>query len=113
MPPDRSARESRGSLSPSLLFELLASRRRRRILRYLAETDGPVFLDELAVHIADHEDDQQDWTLIAVTLVHFHLPQLADADLVSFDRDTHIVEAGPAIPHAARCLALVADWDDQ
>lgn len=103
----------RSDISPSILFEVLASRRRRLILRYLADADGPVFLDELAAHLADYEAAQRDWTLIAATLVHWHLPQMADAALVYYDRATHIVEEGPRAPLAARHLALVDEWDGQ
>lgn len=105
--------ERRSTISSSLLFEALASHRRRRVLRYLADTDGPVFLDELAAHIADDDADQQDWTIIAATLSHLELPKLADAELIHFDRETHIVEERPAASVAARHLALVDDWEDQ
>lgn len=97
---------------PSVLFDALASRRRRRILRYMAAADGPVFLDELAAHLADHHDADHDWTII-VALMHWELPRLADAALVRFDRETRIVEEGPAAPHAADHLALVADREGQ
>lgn len=105
--------ESRSDVSPSILFEMLASRRRRRILRYLADADGPVFLDELSAHIADHVEDQHDWTIIAAVLVHWELPKLVDADLVHFDRETHIVEEGPSAAIADHHLALVDDREGQ
>lgn len=103
---------TRTDCSPSTLFEALSRRQRRLILRYLADTEGPVFLDELAAQLDAHGDDQHDRTLLAGTLMSHHLPKLAEADLVCFDRDTHIVEEGPAAAHTARHLALVDDWED-
>lgn len=45
-------------------------------------------------------------------LMQHHLPKLAEAPFVSVDRDTYIVEEGPAAPHAARHLALVDGRED-
>lgn len=109
MPIEESVGKPQRNISPSILFDVLSSRRRRRILRYLADTDGPVFLDEIAAYIAEHEDDQQDRTIIAATLVHWELTKLADADLICFDEETHVVEEGPAASVAARHLKLVED----
>jgi hypothetical protein len=75
------------SLSVSEQCELLASNRRRAILRYLTARPGePVDRDELADFLLAHgeEADRQD---IILTLQHAHLPKLADAGVITYQRE--------------------------
>lgn len=75
------------SLSVSKQCELLASNRRRAILRYLSARPGePVDIDELADFLLAHgeEADRQN---ILLSLHHVHLPKLADAGVITYQRD--------------------------
>jgi sugar-specific transcriptional regulator TrmB len=73
------------------LSDLLADERRRRVLRTLAEQEGPVDLSTLASAVADSEADDPAgrtpvWRRVYLALSHVHVPMLADAGLVEFDR---------------------------
>ena len=86
------------NLSSAALFDLLADRRRRFALAYLADAaDGAVTFEALAEAVAAREcegsgvvpDDRR--TDVEVSLHHNHLPRLADAGLVEYDRGTGTV----------------------
>ncbi len=73
------------------VFTLLANPRRRLLLSHFLESDyGNV--ETLSRHIAAREQDahpravsEDDRTEVAVSLVHDHLPRLADHDVVDYD----------------------------
>lgn len=100
---------SRYDCSPPTLFDALTVRRRRLVLQYLAEAESPVLEDEQVADLASHADDHVERTSVAITLIHQHLPKLADAGMVRFDREMHTVEEGPAASYAAHHLAFVDD----
>lgn len=64
-------------------LEHLTGERRQRVLEALLDRSAPVPVDELAVEIADGTAPDA----VQVELVHAHLPALAEAGLVSWDRD--------------------------
>ncbi|MGQ3413210.1 DUF7344 domain-containing protein [Natrinema sp. LN54] len=85
-------------------MDLLADRRRRAVLKYLAETDGSAALTELAVEIAaqeagaepnaisDHGDvSARDRRAVRISLHHTHIPKLANADVVDYETETETV----------------------
>ena len=78
--------------------ELLADRRRRAVLRYLADRDEAASLGDLADHVTLEEADRERGTIAEwgdallgarrrhqLALRHVHLPMLADAGAVDFD----------------------------
>jgi predicted transcriptional regulator len=94
------------------LSDLLADERRRRVLRTLAEQEGPVDLSTLASAVADSEADDPAgrtpvWRRVYLALSHVHVPMLADAGLVEFDRTATRVRP------LADCRSLATSLDRQ
>lgn len=86
------------------LFKCLTKRRRRIVLSYLLTIeDRPVTVDELAdaVRKAERSSSSSSPSLplslssdpesVAITLDHVHLPLLADAGLIEYDRERGLV----------------------
>lgn len=79
------------------VFGLLDQKRRRFVLYYLDEADGPVPLEELAVQVAEWEDDSAGdvpagaFDDVSLTLQHHHLPRAARAEFIEYDRENGIV----------------------
>lgn len=91
--------ETSESLSKDEMFELLKNRRRRDALRYLAEGDGESTLSDLAERIAAKENDVEVHALssaqrkrVYIGLYQCHLPKLADAGIVDFEKHRGDVE---------------------
>ena len=79
------------------LFQCLAERRRRVVLTYLLDSgDRSATVDELvdAVIEAESHSPSPDPESVAITLDHVHLPLLADAGLIDYERDQGIVTTG-------------------
>lgn len=85
-------------------FAALADTHRREILLALATrgTDAPALDVLTAVSGADSES-------LRLSLHHTHLPKLADADLVEWDRDVLEVSRGPAFDDVAPVLAVLEE----
>ncbi len=87
------------SFSLDTAFDLLHDRRRRAVLTVLNETDRRLSVTELANKIAIRENDPRDPSAhsenVRLSLIHVHLPKLADANVVRYDRERPTVEPGP------------------
>ena len=77
------------------LFGLLTDRRRRYVLKRLQTANQPISLEELVADISAWEDTPPPETSptdrvneVTVSLQHCHLPKLADAGLIEYDRST-------------------------
>lgn len=96
---DTNPRGTESELSSTTAFELASSPRRRLVAAVLSDRVEPLTLDELVAEIARTEgtssasagDD------IRVELHHCHLPKLADAGLVRYDRETNRLTPLPAL----------------
>ena len=86
------------------LYKALANRKRRRMLRYLADHPEPIPTSQLATEMSALEygsessavpTEQQSDT--HVSLSHVHLPMLNEAGMVSWDRDNDTVAIAPAL----------------
>jgi hypothetical protein len=82
------------------LFDVMSHRRRRTALRYLRDAGEPVPVLDLARHLADSEGAASGrsapasrYDAMRTALEHQHLPKLAHADLVEWDRRADVVEA--------------------
>ncbi|MFA9417410.1 hypothetical protein [Natrinema sp. HArc-T2] len=88
-------------------MELLAHRRRRVVLQYLEAAGGSATLTELVVEIAtqeataepnaisDHGDvSARDRRAVRISLHHTHIPKLAAADAIDYERETETVTLG-------------------
>lgn len=85
-------------LTRDQIFSLLSSRRRRLVIRELARYDGPAEVGTLAELIAARENDTDREELTSqqrkrayTSLYQTHLPKLADAGLVEYDRAEGVV----------------------
>lgn len=86
-------------LSEDLIFDVLKNRRRRYTLHFLKRQDRPVELSELAEQVAAWENDKTVAELNAnerksvyTSLYQTHLPKLADAGIVEYNRNRGVVE---------------------
>jgi len=89
-------------LSLDHIFEILKNERRRTVLHYLADNEGPVSLGQLAEHVAAVENDttvarvtSKERKCVYVGLYQCHLPKMDDMDIVSFNQNRGKIEVGP------------------
>ena len=78
----------------SEVFRLLSNHRRRIAIRYLATQTGTTSVSDLADQIAllEGEHTHGHYERICTSLVHAHLPMLADGGAMEYDRDRDTVE---------------------
>jgi hypothetical protein len=86
-------------LDTDTLFELLQNQRRRDALRYLEANGGRTTLSDMAEHIAAKENDlpvrainSKQRKRVYIGLYQCHLPKLAGAGVVDFDKDRGTIE---------------------
>ena len=82
----------------------------RRYVCYYLNREGPLNVDDLARLVAatmsDGHPDADDLTATGVSLRHVHLPALADADIVSYDRDAETARLAEEAPFVRELLAV-------
>lgn len=83
----------------SLVFDLLADEHRRHAIAYLATCEESVTISELAAEIATRISNRprtavstQRTRSITIDLHHKHVPKLAEAGVVEYDRECGLVE---------------------
>lgn len=114
----------RTDLTLEEVCHLLQSRRRRDLLRYLADHDGPVQLGDVAEQIAATENDTDADRLtseqrkrVYISLYQSHIPQLEDAGIVEYDSDAATVVGRPPARHLheviLRLQTVAADYADE
>ncbi|WP_128477783.1 DUF7344 domain-containing protein [Halorussus pelagicus] len=85
----------------SAAFDLLRDARRRGVL-YTVNRNGRTSVSELARRIAAWQSDGRDESIdpasVETSLVHAHLPKLADAGAVEYDRQRGVVAPIGATP---------------
>jgi len=81
------------------VFSALANEYRRRTLRYLLATRSRVMVTELRDHLLDIEEAAGGKQAVESLLYHVHLPKLADADLITWDRGERTIR-GTTRAHA-------------
>jgi hypothetical protein len=97
------AGQSEDGLPLETVFDILRNERRQRVLGYLAVSGGDVArTGELAEHVAAIENDvavaelsSQQRKRVYVALYQCHLPKMADANVVEFDKDRGTIRRGP------------------
>ncbi|WP_205596879.1 DUF7344 domain-containing protein [Halostella salina] len=100
-PDEQEQTESETELSLDVMFEILKNERRRFVLQYFEDREGPVALGDLAEHVAARENDKPERELtsgerkrVYVGLYQCHLPKMNDAGIVDFNRDRGRIELG-------------------
>lgn len=96
--------------STAAMFGLLADERRQLTLQYLAQSVGAVHLSDLAdgVALREGEHTADHYERVATSLVHTHLPKLAAAGLVDYDRETDLVSQRTSADHALNVLKFAS-----
>lgn len=105
---DTNPRGTESELSTSTAFELASSARRQLVAAVLSERVEPLTLDELVAEIARSEGAASpgEGDAIRLELHHCHLPKLADAGLVRYDRETNRLTPLPALSRFTDALDL-------
>lgn len=98
-------------LSKDGTFHILQNKRRRRVLQYLAETEGPVPMSDIAEQIAavEHETTVHQLTStqrqrVYIALYQSHLPKLTDFGLITYNQSRGSVERTRAADQVMRYL---------
>lgn len=113
----------RTDLSLDEVCHLLQSRRRRDLLRYLADHDDPVPLSDVAEQMAAAENDSDPDQItpeqrkrVYISLYQNHIPQLEEAGIVEYDSDDATVVGRPPAQHLyeaiIRLQTVAADYAD-
>jgi len=95
------------------LFKQLSHHRRRIAVQYLATQAGTTSVSDLADQIAllEGEHTQDRYERICTSLVHRHLPMLADCGAIAYDHDRELVELRDQGTDMLPYLALSAGDD--
>lgn len=102
------------------MFELLAADYRRQILLTLCDSETVELPEAILTRSVSAESRPavaSDGTAatdstVAIELYHNHLPKLADAGVVEWDRDTGVVSRGPAFEHIEPLVSLLAENEE-
>ncbi|WP_340102192.1 DUF7344 domain-containing protein [Salinibaculum salinum] len=91
---DNTAGDIDAEQTVSALFKLLSHHRRRIAVQYLATQAGTTSVSDVADQIAllegEHTHDR--YERICTSLIHIHLPMLADGGAIEYDSDQEVVE---------------------
>ncbi|WP_449272244.1 DUF7344 domain-containing protein [Haloprofundus halophilus] len=99
-----------GSTTLDQQFISLSHPTRRRILITLAE-DNPRDVDEFERSDFTTEDGELEQFI--VTLHHNHLPQLADAGFIDWDRESNTITRGPNFEEIRPLVTLIANHQEE
>lgn len=101
-------------VSLDVTFDLLSSRRRRYILRYLTHHSDTIELQELADQLVTCEETpMDDRERLVTSLYHVHIPKLANSGVVTFYPEQRLVELEATADALLPYLALAANDDVQ
>lgn len=105
-----SGQRSRERAAVDLMFDALSHPLRRRILTTLAAVFPP---DDAALTPEEFHTGDEDVDRFRTELYHAHLPRLADAGYIEWDRDTFIVRRGSNFDEIAPLLRLLTEHQDE
>jgi len=95
------------------IFHLLQNERRRMVLRYLRDTDGPVRMRDVAEQVAawEHDTTVEELTStqrqrVYIPLYQSHLSKLDEAGLIEYQQNRGIVERKPLADQVDQYLQL-------
>lgn len=103
------------------MFDCLAAKERRNACRFLlSRDDGTATVEELVVHVATENRVDGDRSVgdesyrreVPTALRHRHFPTLSEADLVEYDPDHPVVEAGATLSDAEPILRVAEKRDN-
>lgn len=102
-------RENKAGLLDQIL-DVLSHPYRRRILSLIAESNPR---DEAEFSPVDLLEDEEDSEFQTVDLYHNHLPKLAEAGYIEWNRDTHTIRRGRRFDEVAPLIRLMRDHRDE
>lgn len=104
-------------MTQDTVFEILSNSRRRFMLSYLHEHDGPVDLMDLANEIAAWENDttvdeltDKQSKRVYVSVYQTHVPKLVSTGLIEYDSDSGLIELSDRADEIDRYMP---DGDDE
>ncbi|ESP90197.1 DUF7344 domain-containing protein [Candidatus Halobonum tyrrellensis] len=103
---------SRSAPTTDALVALLADRRRRTVVRHLAERPAESSLETLVETLSPANADPADERELRTALHHNHLPRLDEAGLVEYDAATHAVRYRPDDRAESLLRFLAEAFDD-
>ena len=103
------------TLSLDAVFDVLADRRRRYLLDHLRTSETPVALAEVAGTVAARERGTPEADVpteavdrVHLALYHSHVPKLAAAAVVEYDRERGVVAPSTEHDRVERVLAFAS-----
>ncbi|GGN97419.1 DUF7344 domain-containing protein [Haloarcula pellucida] len=106
-------------LGASSVFELLAADYRRQILLTLCDSEHIEVPDAILMRGARHGQSPAMATsgttadsTVTIELYHTHLPKLAQAGLIEWDRDAGVVSRGPEFEQIRPMICLLAENEE-
>ncbi len=88
-----------GRLSKDEMFHILQNERRRRVLEFISNCDGPVEMRDVAEQVAAWEHDTTVQALtsderqrVYIALYQSHLPKLDDVGLIDYNQSRGIID---------------------
>lgn len=116
--PDADGPSDEGELTPDEIFHILQNGRRRKVLRYLRNTHGPVRMRDIAEQVAawEHDTTVEDLSSdqrqrVYIPLYQSHLPKLDKKGVIDYQKNRGIVERKPLADQLYRHLE--ADVEDE
>jgi len=110
----RSKSRSSTVLTKGEIFDVLRNQRRRYVLQYLKQAEGPVELGDLATQVAAWEYDttidavkSEQRKRVYTTLQQTHLDKMAEAGIVEYDSDRGVITSTDQTADLAVYLEIV------
>lgn len=95
------------------IFDLLSKERRRYVLYYLDQQDGPVSVAKLTEQVAEWETNGSPATIpeekfeqVELSLLHTELPKASEANYISYNSEKGIVELTGAPPEFDAIISI-------
>ncbi|RDZ62158.1 hypothetical protein C5B90_17535 [Haloferax sp. Atlit-12N] len=114
------AAEQNTELGKDEIYHLLQNERRRKVLEYLRDREGPVQMRDIAEQVAAWEHDTTVQALMSdqrqrvyIALYQAHLPKLDEEGVIDYNQSRGIVEKTPLANELAAHLELPDDDDDE
>lgn len=106
-------------LSDDEVYHLLQTRRRRLVLRYLRDREGPHEMRDVAEQVAAWEHDttlqelrSEERQRVYIALYQTHLPRLDDAGVIEYNQSRGIVDPTDRIDQLYRVLDVEEGVED-
>lgn len=111
------------AVSLSVAFEVLADERRRHLLSYLADRNGPVPFSKLAGAVIERSIDAaggtadvsflgEEYRRITLSIEREHLPLLERHGVVAYDRELGLIELAPDLHPLDHLLEMARRSDE-